>query len=372
MFALLACASALAPATTALAPATRLPLARHTPCLRPRCAPPRLAVDGERPLDLPTPALLKAIARCGGSVTAADVAAESGQEIAETRRQLLNLARIVGADLQVSGVGEVLFVFPEPGAVRRSLRTQSVRQRGRDAWEAGSPALFWLLRASFGLGLIASLSLATAAIVALVGRPRAAMRAVTTSPVSPRHSLEGAVPVLSKPRARKRLAAIARMMCLHTAIDRCRRCRRSHIAIAIAAVIAAIAAAIAAPDPRHHSLLYARRPPRKTIRRVAPPPSPRWVCSGARALSTFSTIAPTPPTTAPPARKVCMRAITPPGALSRRPVEACLGWSLRVAPSLVLPPRVVCCLPACPRGVVCGLPERSVAHPHVLLPVRAV
>ena len=65
------------------------PAARH---IAPRVAPPLLSAAGDRlaPLqELPTPALLKAIAKCGSSGTAADVAAAAGLEISEARRQVI-------------------------------------------------------------------------------------------------------------------------------------------------------------------------------------------------------------------------------------------------------------------------------------------
>ena len=129
-------------------------------------SPPQLQLaDG--PQELPSKELLKAIATCKGTATAADISAASSLDIGEARRQLLVLARLVGAELQVSEDGELLFVFDEPGALRRSVRASSVRARLRDAWSSASPPLFWLLRASFGLGLIASITITTAAIAAL-------------------------------------------------------------------------------------------------------------------------------------------------------------------------------------------------------------
>ena len=77
------------------------------------------------------------------------------------------LARLVGAELQVSDDGELLFVFEKPGALSRSLRTSSLRQRVKDTWTAASPPIYWLARASFGLGLLASLALVTTAITVL-------------------------------------------------------------------------------------------------------------------------------------------------------------------------------------------------------------
>ena len=67
----------------------------------------------------------------------------------------------------MSDDGELLFVFEKPGALSRSLRTSSLRQRVKDTWTAASPPIYWLARASFGLGLLASLALVTTAITVL-------------------------------------------------------------------------------------------------------------------------------------------------------------------------------------------------------------
>ena len=91
-----------------------------------------IAPGGEPLPELPTPTLLKAIGDCGSTATAADVAAASGLSVAETRRQLRNLARLVGAELQVAEDGELLFI--RSWAAKRSLRAESVRQRAKDAW----------------------------------------------------------------------------------------------------------------------------------------------------------------------------------------------------------------------------------------------
>jgi hypothetical protein len=78
------------PARAAAAP-------RRTAVRHPQLA---LVPSSEPPPELPTPALLKAIERCGSTATAADVAADAGQDIGETRRQLLSLARLVGASVR--------------------------------------------------------------------------------------------------------------------------------------------------------------------------------------------------------------------------------------------------------------------------------
>jgi len=121
------------------------------------CAPP----------ELPSKNLLGAISKLDGRVTAADVAAETGVGISETQRQLLVLARLVGAELVVADDGQLMFVFEDKAALRRGLRRATWRMRGREAWDTVSPALAWTARASFGLGLLASVTLVVSAITVL-------------------------------------------------------------------------------------------------------------------------------------------------------------------------------------------------------------
>ena len=89
-------------------------------------SPPQLQLaDG--PQELPSKELLKAIATCKGTATAADISAASSLDIGEARRQLLVLARLVGAELQVSEDGELLFVFDEPGCCAASVHPRCAR-----------------------------------------------------------------------------------------------------------------------------------------------------------------------------------------------------------------------------------------------------
>ena len=99
------------------------------------------------PAELPSKPLLGAIAKLGGRVTASDVAAETGTSITETQRQLLVLARLVGAELVVADDGLLSFVFEDEAALRRGLRSATWRMRGREAWDTVSPALAWTARA---------------------------------------------------------------------------------------------------------------------------------------------------------------------------------------------------------------------------------
>ena len=137
------------------------PLATR-PYLR-RAAPPRACA----PPELPSKKLLGAIVRCGGRATASDIAAEAGLDVTESQRQLMVLARLVGADMQVSDDGEIVFAFEDERELRRGLRAATWRMRGREAWDTASPALAWTMRASFGVALLSSVTLIFAAIMVL-------------------------------------------------------------------------------------------------------------------------------------------------------------------------------------------------------------
>ena len=49
---------------------------------------------------------------------------------------------------------------------------EKVRLRARDAWDRASPPIYWLARASFGMGLLASLALVTTAIAVLASNSK--------------------------------------------------------------------------------------------------------------------------------------------------------------------------------------------------------
>lgn len=68
--------------------------------------------------------------------------------------------------MQVSSDGEIVFVF-SPSTLRRELRAASSKARAKDTWSAVSPPLFWLLRASFGLALLTSITIVITGITAL-------------------------------------------------------------------------------------------------------------------------------------------------------------------------------------------------------------
>ena len=181
----------------------RTPLLPRVGRLSPLISPLMLLGDDDV-RELPSDALLKAVSRTDGRVSAADVATSAGLDLLETRRQLLLLARLLGAELEVSESGELVYRFD--GNVYSKLRSASFRGRLRDAWASASPALFWLLRASFGIALLSSVAIAFTGITVLSQQVRVqkspSRRSLTLKPHS-KASLQSLAP---KPRSKKSLA----------------------------------------------------------------------------------------------------------------------------------------------------------------------
>ena len=124
--------------------------------------PPKLTLTK---VELPNKMITKYVDNNRGRVTAADVAAKAGLDLLETRRQLLLLAKLIGAEMQVSDSGELVFVFGD--GVRTRLRASSWRASVSQTWDRVSPSVFWLARASFGVALLTSLTVALTALTAL-------------------------------------------------------------------------------------------------------------------------------------------------------------------------------------------------------------
>lgn len=110
--------------------------------------------------------LVQAIEQLGYRVTAGDVAAQAGLRVALVEHQLLQLAAASQATLQVSDRGDLAFQFPRN--LRQRLLQESWRQQlqllGRQLWRV----LFYLIRISFGLGLLLSIGLFVVAIIAIL------------------------------------------------------------------------------------------------------------------------------------------------------------------------------------------------------------
>jgi hypothetical protein len=105
---------------------------------------------------LPSKAVLDVIENSPtDAVIASDVAASAGVSLSQARKDLTALAAFTRADLAVTADGELLYSFPPnlKGVLAQNSAKFQLTQTFEKAW----PVLFWLIRVSFGVALVASL-----------------------------------------------------------------------------------------------------------------------------------------------------------------------------------------------------------------------
>ena len=112
------------------------------------------------------PALMQAVEKLGYRVTTGDVATQAGLDVKLAERDLMALASAVGGHLQVSETGEIAYQFPQN--FRSILRNKNWKLRWQERLGKLWGLLFYLIRISFGLYLIASLALILIAITIIV------------------------------------------------------------------------------------------------------------------------------------------------------------------------------------------------------------
>lgn len=111
--------------------------------------------------------ILGIISSRGGRVSIAHLASARGSTPRAAARQLNRLAQVSGATLQISGDGDVDYVFPPSLPV--AFGTQQARKVAQLALKTVCDGAFWLLRVSFGVLLVASfVSSLSACIVGFV------------------------------------------------------------------------------------------------------------------------------------------------------------------------------------------------------------
>jgi hypothetical protein len=120
----------------------------------------------------PQTAVIKTIEKLNYRVTIGDVASQSGLDINLVQTELLNLATLTLGNLQVSETGEVVYVFSPQ--LENILRNRNFK-RQLQAWLAVVwKWLFYLIRISFGILLVASIAIVVIgigfALVALQSR----------------------------------------------------------------------------------------------------------------------------------------------------------------------------------------------------------
>lgn len=114
----------------------------------------------------PDPAIVKSVENLGYRVTVGDVAAQAGLEVNLAQRGLLTLASDAGGHLQVTDTGEIIYLFPQN--FRSILRNKFWQLRLKEWWERIWGILFYLIRISFGIILIASIVIMAIAVTILI------------------------------------------------------------------------------------------------------------------------------------------------------------------------------------------------------------
>lgn len=99
------------------------------------------------------------------SIVASDVATRAGVSISQARKDLTTLASLSRGDISVSSDGELIYEFPKD--LNGILSSNSAKYKARQTFEKAWPSIFWGLRVSFGVALVASVALVFSAIVVL-------------------------------------------------------------------------------------------------------------------------------------------------------------------------------------------------------------
>jgi hypothetical protein len=115
---------------------------------------------------IPNPQIIQSIEQLNYRVTVGDVAAKAGLNINITQQGLLELASNANGHLQVSDTGEIVFLFPPN--FQSILRNKFLRLRLQEYWQKIWQILFYLIRISFGILLVASIILMTIAIIIIL------------------------------------------------------------------------------------------------------------------------------------------------------------------------------------------------------------
>ncbi|HEY9802879.1 MAG TPA: hypothetical protein V6D25_21120 [Leptolyngbyaceae cyanobacterium] len=114
----------------------------------------------------PNPTIMQAVEKLGYRVTVGDVATQSGLNLADAGQGLLALASDAGGHLQVAETGDIVYLFPRN--FRDVLRNKYLKLRLQESWQKIWRILFYLIRISFAIFLIASIALITIAIILII------------------------------------------------------------------------------------------------------------------------------------------------------------------------------------------------------------
>ena len=110
----------------------------------------------------PSPTIMQAVEKLGYRVTVGDVVTQAGLNVVEANQSLLALASDAGGHLQVADSGDIVYLFPQN--FRAILRNKYFRLRLQEWWKKVWSVLFYLIRTSFLIFLIVSITLIIIAI----------------------------------------------------------------------------------------------------------------------------------------------------------------------------------------------------------------
>lgn len=98
-------------------------------------------------------------------IVASDVATRAGVSLSQARKDLTTLASLSRGDISVSSDGELIYEFPDN--LSTVLSSNSAKYKALQTFEKAWPRIFWGLRVSFGVALVASVALIFSTIVVL-------------------------------------------------------------------------------------------------------------------------------------------------------------------------------------------------------------
>ncbi|MEM6754775.1 MAG: hypothetical protein AAF630_17605 [Cyanobacteria bacterium P01_C01_bin.38] len=114
----------------------------------------------------PNPAIMQAVEKLNYRVTVGDVATQAGLNIEMANQGLLALATDAGGHLQVADTGDIVYLFPRN--FRNVLQSKYFKLRLQEWWNKVWKVLFYIIRISFGVILIASIALIAIAITMIL------------------------------------------------------------------------------------------------------------------------------------------------------------------------------------------------------------
>jgi voltage-gated potassium channel Kch len=109
---------------------------------------------------------MQAVERLGYRVTVGDVASQAGLNVEIASAGLLALASDAGGHMQVAESGDIVYLFPRN--FRDILRNKYLRLQLQEWWRKIWSILFYIIRISFGILLIASIALIYITILVII------------------------------------------------------------------------------------------------------------------------------------------------------------------------------------------------------------